>query len=231
MKYNKLMILATVCGSLLWSACGKKDSANGSAELKTLKDSFSYSVGFNYGMDLKERELHGLNYTALLNGMKEAFEKDSNFLITPEMYQEIVGKYLEQNVEEVSKKNIAASKEFMSKKSKEDGVQKSESGLMWKILKEGDGRIPTITDTISAHVSIEMVDGKVFDDSRKYGEPVKFPISGAWPGMTEVLQQIKEGTSVEIYVPYELGFGKNPRMRGISPNSAIVYKLDLMEVL
>ncbi|MCO6494613.1 MAG: FKBP-type peptidyl-prolyl cis-trans isomerase [Bacteroidetes bacterium] len=211
-------------------SCDKKNKSTGNADLSTLKDSFSFAAGFNYGLQLKERELTDLNFDALIAGMKEAFFKDSGWIITPDLYEDIVKRHLAIVQEASSEKNIKESADFISKKSSEKGVQKTETGLLWKVIKEGEGANPNITDTVVIHLRVELPDGKVFEDTKDMVDPIEVPVSAAWPGMVEGLQMMRPGAIYEFYVPYELGFGKNPQLRGMPPNKALMYRIEMFDI-
>lgn len=229
---NKLF-MSIACGlalSIAITSCGNKSNKSSGAVLNNLKDSFSFAAGFNYGLQLKERDLTDINFDALVAGMRDAFEKDSGWLITPELYEGIVQKHLSNVLEASSEKNIKESNDFIAKKSKEQGVKKSETGLLWKAIKEGEGPNPSMTDTVVIHLRVEYPDGKVFEDTKDMTDPIEVPISGAWPGMVEGLQLMKPGAIYEFYVPYELGFGKNAQLRGMPPNKALTYKIELFKI-
>ncbi|MCK9480463.1 MAG: FKBP-type peptidyl-prolyl cis-trans isomerase [Bacteroidia bacterium] len=211
-------------------SCGNKNQTNGKAVLKNLTDSFSFAAGFNYGLQLKERQLTDLNFDALVAGMKDAFSKDSGWMITPELYEDIVKRHIDIIQENLSEKNIKESSDFISNKSKEEGVHKSETGLLWKVVKEGEGPNPNITDTVVIHLRVELPDGKIFEDTRDIEDPIEVPVSAAWPGMVEGLQMMRKGAIYEFYVPYELGFGKTPQLRGMPPNKALIYKIEMYAI-
>jgi len=233
MKKQSFIIILSAFAIITATSCGNKGAKKSSGDyaLNDLRDSFSFAAGFNYGLQLKERELTDINFESLIDGMKDAFSKDSGWLITPELYEEIVKKHLSGVQEASSEKNIAESKAFIAKMAGENGVQRSETGLLWKVIQEGNGPSPNITDTVLIHLRVEFPDGKLFEDTREYNEPIKIPIAGAWPGMVEGLQLMRSGAIYEFYVPYELGFGKNPQMRGVPPNKSIKYTIEMFDIL
>jgi FKBP-type peptidyl-prolyl cis-trans isomerase len=230
MKIKTLLVVSSLL-SLSIVACSKKEKTNsGSTNLSNMVDSFSFAAGFNYGLQLKERELTDINFDALINGMKDAFEKDSGWFITPELYEEIVKKHLGKIQENSSEKNVAESKAFIADIANQAGVQKTESGMYWKVLREGQGPSPTITDSVIIHLRLEFPDDRIFEDTRNFGQPITIPVRGAWPGMVEGLQMMRKGAQYEFYVPYEMGFGKNPPLRGMPPNKALIYHIELFDI-
>ena len=65
--------------------------------------------------------------------------------------------------------------------------------MQYRVVKEGTGRAPTASDTVTVHYRGTLVDGTEFDSSHKRGQPATFPVSGVIPGWTEALQMMKEG--------------------------------------
>lgn len=229
----KIKNVLFVCGALVFtfSACTKKETnTNPGSGLKNMVDSFSFAAGFNYGLQLKERELTEINFEALIDGMKDAFSKDSGWFITPELYEDIVKKHVGKIQEKSAEKNIAESKAFIAEKASQAGVQRTESGMYWKVIREGQGPSPSITDSVIIHLKLEFPDDRIFEDTRNFGQPITIPVKGAWPGMVEGLQLMRKGAQYEFYVPYEMGFGKNPPLRGMPPNKALIYTIELFDI-
>ncbi len=103
------------------------------------------------------------------------------------------------------------------------------SGLEYKVLTEGSGKIPKAEDTVTVHYKGTFIDGKEFDSSYKRGQPATFKVNGVIKGWSEALQLMKEGAKWEIFVPPDLGYGE----RGggpIQPNSTLIFEVELLAV-
>ena len=71
---------------------------------------------------------------------------------------------------------------------------------------EGTDRAPKASNTVLAHYSGWLTDGRPFDSSHKRGTPAAFPLARVVPGWTE--DSAHEGGSAAIFViPAELGYG------------------------
>ena len=104
------------------------------------------------------------------------------------------------------------------------------SGLQYKVIKEGDGKTPTLTDTVSTHYRGTLLDGSEFDSSYKRNKPAEFPVSGVIKGWTEALQLMKEGSKWTLYVPPKLAYGERGFPPVIGPNETLIFEIELLKV-
>ncbi|MEO0548580.1 MAG: FKBP-type peptidyl-prolyl cis-trans isomerase [Pseudomonadota bacterium] len=115
-----------------------------------------------------------------------------------------------------------------------DGVQTTESGLQYKIIKEGaeGGKTPGPQDRVSVMYDGRLNDGTVFDSSYERGSPASFGVNQVISGWTEGLQLMSEGDEFVFYIPSELGYGQNPRPGGpIKPGDDLVFRVELRQVV
>ena len=122
-----------------------------------------------------------------------------------------------------------AEKFLMENKDKE-GVKTLPSGLQYKVIKDGDGRTPKLTDTVVTHYRGTLLDGSEFDSSYKRKEPLEFPVTGVIKGWTEALQLMKEGAKWILYVPAKLAYGERGFPPVIGPNETLVFEIELLKV-
>ncbi len=133
--------------------------------------------------------------------------------------------------EEEAKETIAAGEAFLSAKEQEEGVMKTESGLLYEVIKKGNGPKPTLDDKVEVHYHGTLIDGTVFDSSYDRGETTEFGITQVIRGWTEGLQLMNEGSTFMFYIPQELAYGMNPRPGGaIKPGDALVFKVELVDI-
>ena len=105
----------------------------------------------------------------------------------------------------------------------------TKSGLMFRITRQGEGKKPKLTDTVSVHYAGTFADGKEFDSSYKSNQPAEFPLNGVIRGWTEGLQLVGEGGKIQLIVPSILAYG--PRGRdSIPPNSTLYFTVELLKV-
>jgi len=122
--------------------------------------------------------------------------------------------------------------EFLKRIEEDTGgkVQKTDSGLMYVILKEGDGPSPEPTDTVEVHYTGWLLDGKKFESSLDSGQPITFPLNGVIPGWTEGVGMMKVGGKRKLICPPELAYGSRGRPSKIPPNSYLVFDIELLSI-
>jgi len=132
---------------------------------------------------------------------------------------------------EVAKTNKAKAAEFMNTNAAKQGVKTLPSGLQYEVLRAGEGRRPTVDDTVSTHYRGTHLDGSEFDATDPAGEPATFPLRGVVPGWQEALPLMGVGAKWRLYVPPELGYGEEGSPPVIEPNEVLIFEIELVKIL
>ena len=201
----------------------------------TLEERISYGIGMNIGRDFKNQEIEVIP-ALLARGIKDV-QSGGETLMTEEEVQETIAelqKILQAKQAEKAKiigeANKKAGEEFLAANAKKEGVKTTASGLQYKVIEEGTGKIPAATDKVKVHYTGTLVDGKEFDSSIKRGQPATFPVNGVIKGWTEALQLMKEGAKYQLYIPAELAYGERGAGPVIGPNSTLIFDVELIAV-
>lgn len=125
--------------------------------------------------------------------------------------------------------NLAKSAEYLSEQRKQKNTKETDSGLLYQVLKKGDGDQPTAEDEVEVHYHGTLIDGSVFDSSRDRGEPAKFKVGQVIAGWTEALQLMKVGAKWKLFIPSELAYGKRGN-NSIGPNEALTFEVELLGI-
>ncbi len=125
----------------------------------------------------------------------------------------------------------ADNEKFLTDFDGQDGVNKTSSGLRWRVIKEGEagGEKPGARSRVTVHYRGQFIDGREFDSSYKRGQPATFGLNQVISGWTEGVQLMKEGDTYEFVIPYELAYGE----RGggsIPPRQTLVFLVELLKV-
>ena len=99
------------------------------------------------------------------------------------------------------------------------------------MLTAAEGRKPAATDSVKCHYEGRLTDGSVFDSSYRRGEPATFPLNGVIAGWTEGLQLMGEGSKFRFFIPYHLAYGERGAGASIPPYAALVFDVELLEVI
>lgn len=230
MKLHRLAASVAVL-SLVLAGCDNK--AADSADLKTPAQKASYGIGLSMGKNLSQEGMDDLNSQAVALGIEDALAKKDQRL-TDEELMEAFGFLQARAQERMSALNDEAAKagaDFLVENAKRDGVQTTESGLQYEVVKKAEGAQPKVSDVVSVHYQGTLVDGSVFDSSIERGEPVEFPVGGVIPGWVEGLQLMKVGEKYKFYIPSELAYGAQSPTPAIPANSTLVFEVELLDIV
>lgn len=81
------------------------------------------------------------------------------------------------------------------------------------------------------HYTGQLLDGSVFDSSVERGQPTAFPVSGVIAGWIEALTLMPVGSRWEWYIPHKLAYGERGAGASIPPFSALIFEVELLEIL
>lgn len=129
-------------------------------------------------------------------------------------------------------KNSAESEAWLADIEKQSGVQKTASGLLYRIDRMGDENAkPTATDIVNVDYEGKLRDGVVFDSSYERGEAIEFPLQNVIKGWTEGMQLVGKGGQITLWIPAELAYGAYGSGSGIiGPNEALEFKVELHDI-
>ncbi|WP_300727358.1 FKBP-type peptidyl-prolyl cis-trans isomerase [uncultured Bacteroides sp.] len=126
---------------------------------------------------------------------------------------------------------IKKNEDFLAANKTKEGVQVTESGLQYKILKKGTGEIPTKNSRVKVNYKGTLIDGTQFDSSYDRKEPATIPIYQVVKGWQEALTMMPVGSKWEIYIPAELGYKDRETAGGkIKPFSTLIFTVELVGI-
>ncbi len=130
--------------------------------------------------------------------------------------------------EEKYKENKETGEAFLAEKAKEAGVIALESGVLYEVISEGLGDIPSPESTVKVKYTGTLIDGTEFDSSNDEG--IEFPVLGVIKGWQEVLQIMPAGSHWKVYIPSELAYGDQDQGT-IKPYSVLVFDMELLKIV
>ena len=113
----------------------------------------------------------------------------------------------------------------------EAGAVKSESGLVFRSLKDGSGATPSSTDTVRVHYRGTFPGGKEFDSSYARKEPTEFPLSRVIKCWTEGVQKMKVGGRAKLTCPPSIAYGERGAGGVIPPNATLQFEIELLAIV
>ena len=167
-----------------------------------------------------------VNYTdasLILKGMSDGIAGRASF--TPDSAQKVVSDQRDFQIHERRKANLA----YLDNYKKQKGVVALPSGLLYKVVRKGDGALPADTSTVEVHYEGKLIDGSIFDSSYQRGETTSFPLNQVIKGWQEGLKLMPVGSEYELVIPYTLAYGE-VGTRGIPPFSTLIFKVELKDI-
>ena len=207
----------------------------------------AYFAGIQIGQQISNQMVKGINH--------ELFGEDStktislkNFMAgfvagtigkgglmtvdsAAQMAQDMMRAIKAKNLEKEFGPNKEAGEKYLAENAKKDGVITLPSGLQYQVLKEGNGKKPTAKDSVKCHYEGFLIDGTVFDSSIQRGEPAVFGLQQVIAGWTEGLQLMQEGAKYRFFIPYRLAYGEGGAGASIPPFAALVFDVELIQVM
>ena len=111
-----------------------------------------------------------------------------------------------------------------------EGVVTLPSGLQYKVITAGKGKVATKSDNVTVKYEGKMIDGTVFDSSYKRNpDTTTFRPDQVIKGWTEALCLMPEGSKWELYIPQELAYGERQAGK-IKPYSTLIFTVEVVSV-
>lgn len=193
-------------------------------------DKLSYALGLVIGHNLNGMGVQNINNADFAQAVADVLAGNPTALTDAEA-QKIVTDFLQKQEEEKGKEAREAGETFLADNATKEGVVVLPSGLQYLVLEEGNGKKPAATDQVKCHYEGRLIDGTVFDSSYRRGEPATFPLNGVIAGWTEGLQLMGEGAKHRLFIPYNMAYGTRGAGASIPPYAALVFDVELIEVL
>ncbi len=229
---NTSLIIITLL--VIVASCNQPDDNIDRVELKTRMDTVSYIIGLDYGIGIREEKIDA-NKLAIFKGLSDGLEgksilSDSLKNSIVDEFNEILKKRIEEEGKMALEKNKQEGLKFLEENIDTEGVNLLPSGLQYKILKEGDGKTPVLTDSVMVHYRAMFVNQDVFDMSYDRG-PAGIRLNDVIKGLSEGILRMKEGAIYELYIPPELAYGDVTFANVIPAGSTLIYTVELIEII
>ena len=174
-----------------------------------------------------------INKDLLIAGFVASLTNDTTVMIqdkAEEYFRNIRNKNVAEKEDKVYGENRKAGEKFLAENAKKPGVVTLKDGLQYKIIRKGDGKIPTKNNKVVVKYEGRLIDGKIFDSSYKRNPQTNtFRPTDVIKGWTEILTMMPVGSKWEVYIPQELAYGS--RKAGmINPFSALIFIVELVDI-
>ena len=125
----------------------------------------------------------------------------------------------------------AATDPVLAAAAAEKGAVVTDSGLVYRSLKDGSGASPTATSVVRVHYRGTFPDGKEFDSSYSRKQPAEFPLNRVIPCWTEGVQKLKVGGKAKLTCPAAIAYGARGAPPVIPPNATLLFEVELLDIV
>ncbi len=223
-----------------------------SADLKTFVDGFIEGINKTSNKDIAYMTGQAIGQQTVLNNLthlnQRYFGNDSTIQLDKDNFlagfidavnkkakmSEIEAKaYLNAELEAIKTRAMEAThgayktenEQFLEENKNKEGILTTESGLQYKILKEGTGEVPEASSRVKVNYRGTLIDGTEFDAN----DGMTFRANQVIPGWTEALTMMPVGSKWELYIPQNLAYGSRAQGK-IPPFSTLIFEVELLEI-
>jgi FKBP-type peptidyl-prolyl cis-trans isomerase FklB len=195
---------------------------------------FSYSLGLQTGENIRKQlpqAVNDIDLEAMVAGIRDRLRNTPNRLDVAEMafWSGKFLKALEERERVRQQDNIALGEQFRADYAKRPDVKTTDSGLLYREIKAGNGRQPGIGQAVAMHFVGRLRNGKEFGNSYTEGQPHVVKVREMRSGLQEAVTLMQVGAKWEVVVSPELGYGAEG-VGDIGPNETLMYQLELVDI-
>jgi FKBP-type peptidyl-prolyl cis-trans isomerase len=209
----------------------------GAPAAATAQQQVSYALGRNFAANLRANEIM-CDLEFLFAGIRDVLHNappkwsDAELQPVLQKFGEEMQQKAMNRIERQAAQNQQEASQFLADNRKRQDVQTTPSGLQYRVLKQGTGPSPTLTDRVRCNYRGTLLNGTEFDNSANHGGPAEFRVDEVIPGWTEALQKMRVGDKWQLFVPADLAYRMTPPPdSGIEPNCMLVFDVELLEIL
>jgi FKBP-type peptidyl-prolyl cis-trans isomerase len=216
------------------AATAKTDQEGPAITFQNRTDKLSYAFGVNLARDLQQQK-NSLNVDLLMKALRDALAGNKLIMTDEEVTATLKTFDAEQKQDlqharmMVSERNKREGEAFFAENLKKEGVVTLPSGLQYKILTKGEGKIATLEDTIVCNYRGTLLDGTEIDSSYRRKEQTAAPVKGLIPGWSQALQLMPVGSKWQIFIPPQLAYG-DKAAGPIPPNATLIFEVELLSI-
>lgn len=252
MNLTRFTLLAASCAALL--ACGGNKNAAPATDptpapapaaapapetkivLDSTVDRYSYALGMDLGKAIANINVP-LRLDVIIAAIKDEVDTTRKVLMTDSASEQALQglllqmqKQKEADAKATAQKALDEQAQFLAKNVLDSTVKVTTKGVQYKVVKEGTGITPKVSDKVQVHYIGALLDGTEFDNSVKRGEPLEFPVNAVIEGWQDLLQVMKEGMKVKAWIPSALAYGEAGVPPMIPANALLVFDVELLKV-
>lgn len=209
-------------------------AATEAAAPQSRKDAVSYAIGVSTARNLAK---DGVEFDPdwVLKGMRDQMSGQRMLLNEREVRQAMSGligemrQKLAANRVEMEAANKKKGEEYRANFEKQPGVQKLPNGVLYQVVKAGNGPRPTEDSNIMVNYRGTLIGGYEFDATPE-GKPAMLKMGQLIVGWREALKVMPVGSRWTLVIPPALAYGVRGVGSDIGPSETLVFDVELVSI-
>lgn len=217
--------------SIGFYSCSDNTDKPRDIRLNTALDTISYCIGQDIAQYItstnQRMDLEGLDLQLVISGIVSTLDGDN--IITFGQADEAMTIYFKETLPEIAMKG---SLEYLERVERTNSdVRKTDSGLLYEIVKEGNNRRPQAGNVVYLMFEGRKRDGSIYESTyNDYQGEESFPFDHMIEGWKEGLSMIGEGGVIKLWIHPDLAYGTEGN-EYLGPNQALYYYIELIAVI
>jgi FKBP-type peptidyl-prolyl cis-trans isomerase FkpA/FKBP-type peptidyl-prolyl cis-trans isomerase FklB len=199
------------------------------AEPTTDEQKTLYALGLAINKSLDVYTLNEAEFELVKSGITDGFSKKPA-KVDLQAYGPKIQQLQQTRASVIAEGEKKLGAAFLTKVSTESGAKKTESGAILVTIKEGNGAIPKVSDMVKVSYVGTLIDGTVFDDTAKQGNPVTLGMNEMSKCWKEGMQQMNVGGKGRLVCPSSLAYRDKGLPPLIKPGATLVFDIELLEI-
>ncbi|WP_008582974.1 FKBP-type peptidyl-prolyl cis-trans isomerase [Niabella soli] len=123
-----------------------------------------------------------------------------------------------------------AGRKFLEENKVKEGITVLPEGIQYEVIKEGSGKQPAVSNSVTAHYRGALLDGTEFDSSFKRNQPFTAPLKALIKGWQIAIPLMKEGSHWRLWIPSDLAYGDRGAGSDIPGGATLLFEVELLQV-
>lgn len=227
---KETLMTAAVAGMIVFTAI----AALAQGPLADDKSRESYMLGYQLGANVRQQQIEidpdllMSAFRAGLDGEPSALSPTETTAVIEQLKLKVAANQARRQ-KEIAAKNLADGAAFLAANAKREDVHSLPSGLQYRVIREGDGPMPTADDLVTVNYVGTFIDGTEFDSTFIRNKPATVRLENIVSGWREALPMMKTGSKWQVFMPADLAYGEQ-QVGPIGPNSTLIFVIELLSI-
>lgn len=230
------MLAVAAGGAVAQATTAPADTASAAqaGRITASKDQISYATGVMAIRNYVKNDV-AFDIEVMIQGMRDALAgkemkmSDREINLVMNRLKDELRRTMATNQRELADKNRKRGAEFLATQKAKPEFKTMSNGVLYRVLKAGDGPKPVESDTVITRYRGATIDGVEFDATAE-GKTSTLRVNQAIMGWREAIKQMPVGSKWEIVVPSALAYGDRGVGDLIGPNEVLVFDVELLEI-